>query len=199
MEKVIPSVIAVSVTELNLFGCPHCGYRSGSSLLSFGGAATWRCGSNECGKTSCILAEGLTKSPIGFGDFYPTIQDHPRRGVPSHGNPDAKPEGGGEYFSSRGIGVDVCPCFVCGEVRCSPTSMNLVLNNIAAFVRCKEAGERVVRLFRGWARLDYREYEPDRVQVKVGACEKHFINLQKLDGLVKDGVITEEKIRVAAT
>lgn len=197
MEKVISAVIAVSVTELNQFGCPHCGYRSGSTPLSFGGAASWRCGSNECGKTSCILAEGLTKSPIGFGDFYPALQDHPRRGIPSHGNLDKRPSPFSEYFRSRGIGLDACTCFVCGTNDRTGRESGY-LHNIAAFVQCKEAGERVVAMFAQGAKLDYRVFEPDRVQVKIGACDKHLTNLQKLDELTKDGVITAEMIKVAA-
>lgn len=198
------SVIAVSVAELREFGCPHCGYRSGYTPLSGGGAAVWTCGSEECGKTCCALAEGVTTSPIGFGDLHPELQVHPRRGIPSHGRPDKRPDGEGEFFQSRGFGLEWnLLCFCCGardkEHRLEDPDQhgNGLLHNIAAFVQCKEAGERVVVMFSRGARLDYRDSEPDRVQVKIGACGTHLSNLQRLHELTKDGVITSTSINEA--
>src|SRR5678815_1220898 len=105
-------LIAVAIAEVNEFGCPHCGYRSGSMPMQAGGTGVWVCG--ECGVTSCILAEGVTKSRIGFSDEYPELQDHPRRGIPAHGKADKRPVTG-EYFSSRGVGADHTPgCYICG-------------------------------------------------------------------------------------
>ena len=185
------SVIAVSVAELREFGCPHCGYRSGYTPVSGGGAAAWTCGSEECGKTCCILGEGVTRSPISFGDFHPELQEHPRRGIPSHGRSDKKPDGEGESFHSRGVGLDTTPgCFVCGGDK-------RLRKNIAAFIQCKEAGERIVAMFPQGARLDYRDFEPDRVQVKIGACDTHLPNLQKLHELTQNGVITSTHISEA--
>ncbi len=183
------SVIAISVIEFNKFGCPYCGFRSGFTPTSYGGAAVWQCG--ECGKTCCVLGEGIVKSSIGFGgNFYPKLQAHPRHGIPSHGRPDKKPENGGEFFHSRGIGYDTTPgCFVCGGNKG-------LYHNIAAFVQCKEAGERVVAMISRGTYLDYRDFEPDRVQVKVGACKIHLSNLQKLHDLTKkDGIITTDIIQ----
>lgn len=186
-----PPIIAVSVKELSDWGCPHCGYRSGYTSISGGGAAAWKCGSEDCGKICCVLAEGITKSPIGFDGFHPELQTHPRRGIPSHGKPDKRPEGGGEFFRSRGVGYDQTPgCFVCG-------GGEKLRNNIAAFVQCKKSGERVVNMFGYGARLDYREYEPDRVQVKVGACDCHLPNLKKLDSLTREGIIIAAHISEA--
>ena len=185
--------LAVRDEEAIEFGCPHCGFRSGSSMLQAGGAAIWSCG--ECRKTSVILAEGLHRSPIGFGTEYgnahPKLRPHPRRGIPAHGTADRRPDGGGEYFSSRGIEMDTTPgCFVCG----GETNLH---HNIAAFVSTKAAGERVVGMFARGARVDYRPFEPDRIQVKIGACHGHFHNLECLDALVEGGVITSEVIAQA--
>lgn len=69
-----------------------------------------------------------------------------------------------------------------------------MLNNIAAFVQCKEAGERVVRMFKKGARLDYRDHEPDRVQVKIGACDTHLPNLVRLEYFCSDGMVNRKKI-----
>lgn len=187
------SVVAVSAIEHNQFGCPYCGYRSGRTLASSGGSAVWRCGSEDCGKTSCILSGGVTRSFIDFDDFFrPELQAHPRRGIPSHGRSDKRPDGGGEFFRPRGLGGDITPgCFVCGgeERR---------YHNIAAFVQCREAGERVVAMFSQGARLDYRDFEPDRVQVKIGACNRHIANLEKLYGLTQSSrVITDKCISAA--
>jgi ribosomal protein L37AE/L43A len=192
-----PGVIAVSQKELQQWGCPHCGYRSGTMSLSGDGAGIWSCG--ECGKTTVVLAEGVTKSPYGLGtekegeSFHPELQPHPRHGIPAHGNPDKRPEGGGEFFSSRGIGMDMTPsCFVCG-------GKSNMRSNITAFVHCKASGKRVVAMFRKGARLDYRESEPDRIQVKVGACKEHLQNLEHLDTTTRQskGVITGAMIAEA--
>lgn len=184
-------IIAVSVTEYAAFGCPYCGYRSGYSQLSCQGTTSRTCG--DCGKCCAVLAEGVTKSAIGFGEncYQPSLQDHPRRHIPSHGRPDERPAGDGEFFASRGIGLETTPgCFVCG-------GKSRLLNNIAAFVRTKEAGERVVTMFQTGAKLDYRDFEPDRVQIKVGACDAHLPNLYQLDHLVEDGILTEDKVKSA--
>jgi len=193
--------IAVSGNELQEFGCPYCGYRSGSTPVSGGGGAIWQCGDNDCGRSCVVLAEGVSKSPIGLGSgketIYPELQDHPRRGIPAHGKSDKKPENGGEFFRSRGVGLDNTPgCFICGGNRG-------LHNNIAAFVQCKEAGKRVVAMFDGkGACLDCREYEPDRVQVKVGACKMHTPNLERLSQLTAKedtGVLTKEMIQEAVS
>lgn len=189
-------VIAVSSSEMQAYGCPHCGYRSGHSAMSGGGASSWTCG--ECGKFAIILADGLNKSPLGFGIgksfLYPKVRKHPRSGIPSHGKRDVRSTDGSEQFRSRGIGMDYTPgCFVCG-------GFNGMHDNIAAFVQCKTSGERVIKMFDGkGAYLDYREHEPDYVQVKVGACKKHISALERLHSLTDaaDGKITKSMIEEA--
>lgn len=189
------SMLAVAGFDVAQFGCPHCGFRSGSATLQVGGSAIWSCG--ECRTSSVILADGVSRSSIGittpYGNVYPKLHPHPRHGIPAHGTSDRRPDGGGEYFSSRGIGMDTTPgCFVCGG---EPG----LHHNIAAFVRTKEAGERVVSMFAHGARLDYRPHSPDRVQVKIGACHGHLHNLEHLDTLVEGGVIISEIIAQALT
>lgn len=84
-------------------------------------------------------------------------------------------------FGSRGIGLDVCPCcFVCGGKQ-RHEGANPYLHNIAAFMASKSDGEKAVEWFNGRARLDFRENEPDWIQVKVGACDAHLGNLRALD------------------
>src|SRR4030042_6394738 len=191
-KKNIP--FAISADEHELYGCPRCGYRSGSVMVSGRGAAVISCG--ECDKVYVVLAKGLTRSPIGFGDCYPRLQQHPRKGIPKHGKSDKRPEEGGEFFCPRGIGLDDCTCFVCGTHK-RDGKKETMLHNIAAFVQCKTAGERVVARFPKGADLDYRPYEPDRVQVKIGACDQHLENLKALYKLCEDGILTEEKINKA--
>ncbi len=186
-EKTKP--IAVAGEEVEKFGCPYCGYRSGSSSISGGGTSIVTCG--ECHQTYAVLAKGVKRSTIGIGSYYPKLTDHPRWGIPKHGTPDKRPELGGEFFRSRGIGWDYTPgCFVCG----GETGLH---RNIAAYVQCKEAGERVVAMFPQGARLDYREYEPDYVQVKIGACTKHRRKLERLHNLTvkHEGVILETMVK----
>jgi len=88
----------------------------------------------------------------------------------------------GFSYSPRGIGANWIPCGVCGEGGgvgpCQP--------DMAAFVKGLEGGICVVGLLDsaglhpdGFV-LDYRPSEPDWVQVKIGACEKHISFLQSL-------------------
>jgi len=217
-----PAEIAVSADELSRWGCPNCGgYRSGSVPIQQGGTALWRCG--DCGASCYVLADGVTESSFGGsldgsytlvlplkdggepsrdikggGELFKDVkraklQPHPRRGTSAHGQPDTRPEGDGEFFHSRGLGTDMTPgCFVCGGERS-------YYSNIAAFVQCKEAGERVVSMFKSGARLDYRDFEPDRVQVKIGACSSHRANLEALHRHTGDvgGKLTMEILELA--
>jgi len=171
-----PTVMkAYAVTEMEKWGCPKCGYRSGSSNMSCGGAQSWRCG--ECGDGTIVLNDGMTRTPPSWVDPVGELVPHPRSGTPSHGKSDKRPPEGGEFFSPRGIGMDRVPaCFVCGRDQSHNYS-----HNIAAFVQCKEAGERLVVLFEGRARLDYRDFEPDRIQLKIGVCDTHEKHLEELD------------------
>jgi hypothetical protein len=76
----------------------------------------------------------------------------------------------------RGIGKDWTPgCFLCPLSEAGP-----LYHNIAAFVATREDGERIVRWFGHGARLDYRPAEPQWIQVKVGACDRHLPELREL-------------------
>jgi hypothetical protein len=100
----------------------------------------------------------------------------------------------GVRFASRGIGFDRTPgCFCCGG---DPG----LYSNISGFVTSKEDGEKVITMLEYGARLDYRSYEPDWIQVKIGACEQHLPNLEKLMSLTRlEPVITAKKITIART
>ena len=178
-------IMAVSWSEFKESGCVKCGCEycyTGS--VSGGGCSPVTCG--ECGKGFVILADGLTKSRIGFGSsddspaFYPELQTHPRRGIPSHEyvRPDVRPDVG-EYWSPRGVGYD-----------------------LSGFVKSKDAGERIVKMVENvigkapnsW--LDHRPLEPNWIQVKVQANDG--FNLEKLRGLCsEDCIITEDRLRQA--
>jgi hypothetical protein len=68
-------------------------------------------------------------------------------------------------FQSRGIGLETSRgCFVCAggsELR----------SNLAAFVKSREDGEAIVRLFGRGTHFDYRPFEPNWLQVKVGLAK----------------------------
>jgi hypothetical protein len=67
------------------------------------------------------------------------------------------------------------------------------------FVTSKEDGEAVTALFKTGARLDYRDYEPNWIQVKVGSCKEHYPNLERLHDKVSTYPhrITEQVIQEA--
>lgn len=99
---------------------------------------------------------------------------------------------GGEKFHPRGIGSDHTPgCFCCGG---DPG----LYANISGFATSKESGEKIVAMFEYGARLDYRGYEPNWIQVKIGACKDHLPNLEKLCALTAyENVMTPKKIEMA--
>lgn len=93
--------------------------------------------------------------------------------------PDVRPDGEGEYWSSRGAGYP----------------------DISGFVKSKQAGERINAMVdkvlctsehKSW--LDYRETEPTWIQYKF---HKDEFDMKKLDTLTKsnNGIITEDIIR----
>lgn len=97
-------------------------------------------------------------------------------------------------FKSRGIGTDKCTCFVPACTETTP----MIRSNIAAFVNSQKEGNLAVRMLGGLAIVDYRENEPDWVQVKLGACPDHIHKLEKLHELTSlDGHITLNRIRKA--
>lgn len=85
-----------------------------------------------------------------------------------------------QFFNSRGIGSDYVPAdFVTGE------PIDGLAANISGFVRSKEAGEKIVEMFKGRARLDYREREPNWIQVKVGVRTENVGALHLLHNLTR--------------
>jgi hypothetical protein len=90
-----------------------------------------------------------------------------------------------EHWAPRGIGTESgLPCFVTGERPEFPG----FTPNISGFVNSKEAGERVVEMFDGLARLDFRPHEPQWIQVKVGALQEHAAVLNLLmEKVIKAG------------
>lgn len=92
---------------------------------------------------------------------------------------DKRPEGGGEYWESRGASQ----------------------YDVSGFVVSKPAGERLLRMVKYILEtdepktfLDYREFEPNWIQFKFSAEE---FNVEKLDQMAKanDNIITEQIVR----
>lgn len=73
------TIIAVSLKDFQLYGCPACGGIFGYSNFSGGGAAVWNC---ECGIITVLLHEGIIKPVIKINNIQPELQEHPRKGIP---------------------------------------------------------------------------------------------------------------------
>lgn len=103
------------------------------------------------------------------------------------------PNDDGIQIASRGIGRDwTHGCFICGG------DASGIYNNISAFVKSKESGEKVVSMFERGAKLDYRPSEPNWIQVKIGACDGHLGNLLKLNTFTQaEGIITKAMVAAA--
>jgi hypothetical protein len=83
----------------------------------------------------------------------------------------------------RGIGLDRIPsgCFCCGK------SEKHYINNISGFVENREEGQAITDFFgEHGARLDYRDWEPNWIQVKIGSCDEHLPNLRHLEKIIRE-------------
>jgi hypothetical protein len=112
-------------------------------------------------------------------------------------------------YLPRGIGSNWLPCFICGHKRVERCQADMaafvdasLIHIYPEFVKDDE-GKRVVEhpIMRFFfendivAKLDYREHEPNRVQVKLGACGEHVPNLELLCYLtMNDGKITAARL-----
>lgn len=187
-------VTSKSVAE---FGCPHCGMDMGRDMCSPGSSVLTSC--PVCKKGFSVVGEGTTETGFSGGPNIkkPVLQEHPRKGTPKHGMPDVKPDDGGEFFGSRGIGRELLPaCYICPlDETCPTTERHHLLYNISGYVRSKEGGERIVAMFGHGAKLDYRDFEPWYIQLKVGTCEGHQPGLELLHRLTREnGIITDAMI-----
>lgn len=113
--------------------------------------------------------------------------------------------GKGYNFYCRPLGTDAAPCcFVCeahkeGFIIDGKKHMHS-MTNIAAFVDSKEDGDIIANeVFVGRAWLDYRPNYPNRIQVKIGACDKHVNNLAYLSRLtsIRHNVIRKRDVQEA--
>lgn len=201
MEVIIVSeekrTIAISSNDARDWGCPHCGFDACPTGIAANNQMITAC--PECHADFMVMGSGETVSRFQVGDgasrYRPQLVPHPRAGTAKHGLRDTSPPDGSEFFRSRGIGLEGrLVCFVCGSQH------DGYLNNISGFVTSKPGGERVVKLFSahpGSARLDYRHFEPHYIQVKIGACDTHRSNLEKLHELCADGTINQTRIQEA--
>lgn len=86
-------------------------------------------------------------------------------------------------FSPRGIGSGSGVCFICGH---KPMTAHAELAGFTGNTR--HEGELAHRVFRAAGmetRLDWREHEPTWVQVKIGACQAHAMQLSDLDAAIR--------------
>lgn len=101
--------LAISMTDMDKWGCPYCGYSQGKIPATAEGTLLWVCLS--CTKGSHILRDGLKESGIAFLEtrIFPRLTNHPREGQPKHSerrvtksheqdsdSQDNRPEGGGD-------------------------------------------------------------------------------------------------------
>ena len=178
-------MIAVSIQDFELYGCANCGcgtvrYIPFENLNAVSGTCV------ECDTSFVMLRNHVEVSPTGFKHseseevYYPVRQPHPRNGILKHEyvNPELKPQNG-EYWAPRGVGYD-----------------------LSGFVKSKEAGQRIVDMIyqiieikpKSW--LDYREYEPNWIQVKINSEDGFDLNL--LNELCEeDKIINEDKLKLA--
>ena len=183
-------MLGISYKDFEDFGCPNCGCDSakGGSFVAYGEQiGTCR----NCNLQFFLLPHGrrISETRIGTNRKDSNGKDilenvlmipHPRKNINKwhYELPDNPPKYG-EYWSPRGIGYD-----------------------LSGFVKCKQAGERILAMVKeilgreGFETyLDYRESEPYWIQFKFSSKE---FDLNKLYNDTKDtGIITREIIENA--
>lgn len=196
VKDAFSSPLVVSVEDVSLWGCPHCGFSSATLEVSARGGIVHVCG--ECGVQYIALDAKWKDSGSYAGDIlYPAVREHPRKGIPRHGDAGRQPAEESEYFRSLGLGVDAdLGCFYC-EI--APMA-GVYLENISGIVDSVEAGERIVAMFSarsGGARLNAQGQNSESVHVLIGACSDHVLQLAVLHRQCQDGHINEERIDTA--
>ena len=88
-------------------------------------------------------------------------------------------------LNPRGIGKDIVPCCFC----CGDTYSDLYMHNIASYVSSREQGDKIAALFKtvtghDCVKVDFRDHEPNYIQVKFGVCQKHQKSLFDLHALM---------------
>lgn len=105
----------------------------------------------------------------------------------------------GHWASPRPIGLGYGPgCFVAEQ--CGEKSLDMhPAHDCAMFVGSQDEGDEIVSWFGGFgAWLDYRQSEPNRIQIKVTCCDKHLPNLEHLvNSVCVEKLITPRKILAA--
>lgn len=80
-------------------------------------------------------------------------------------------------------------CFVCGNKRAG--------HDLPVFVEPKSEGDNLVGLFNkaipNCAWVDYRNFEPTYIQVKIHACDAHEHNLESLREIILQSPATVTK------
>lgn len=117
---------------------------------------------------------------LGFGNRGVTVRiEYFDSDIVRFDRKDKRPEGGGEYWKSRGVSQD----------------------DVSGFVVSKPVGERLLRMVKYILEtdepktfLDYREFEPNWIQFKFSDEE---FDVEKLDQMTKanDNIITEQIVR----
>lgn len=182
------SLLAVSIEDFNEFGCPNCGYHYAETGNWCGlGVFVNRC--PECDKVF-MVSDGSLLGGAKLGE-------HPRKGVPKHGNLDRRPLNG-EYLHVFEI-QDIWPaqltffCEFCEAcIFCGGT--HLVDHRLFGSVHCQAAARRIMLMFKTGVTLLFRDSNPDKVMVVFSSCDRHRDRLQKLRESIADNgnVILEE-------
>lgn len=176
---------AVLVEDAKRWGCPYCGRNPHLGPDDRFSYALMQC--SGCHTGFMLVTESgvdLAKQSMEMNRFALKVP-HPREGIPAHEKPDIRPDvPDSEFFYSRGLGLDYVPaCYVCGE------KSSHCMDNIAAFVETKAAGERILKMFEphtAFMRLDFRAREPEWIQMKLGTCKRHVPNLEALHRLTHE-------------
>ncbi len=109
-------------------------------------------------------------------------------------------------FRPRGVGNNWTPCFICGhkpQQKCQYDMAAFVDPNLITKFQALSTVDPIIdhpitTFFHEndiYAELDYRQHEPNRVQLKLGACGEHVPNLRLLEALCYgDGKITQFRL-----
>lgn len=77
MSKDTQEIIAISLSEAKLYGCPHCGAKGGRITAHGNSTHVFKC-EKGC-RIFCIVNDGLERSGIGLDGKFPSVITHPMK------------------------------------------------------------------------------------------------------------------------
>lgn len=168
------NINAISEATLAHDGCPNCESKQ-EPLKTMTGIQHYRANCGECGETFYVVEDGLSELNIlddGTTSIHLTVASK------------------GEFFCFEKQDVSTCGCFMCDKY----DNKNILFRVLVGRISSWDSVIRIIEMFDGKAS---GQSSSNGFLVKIGACSEHETNLTVLQNLIRDGVITFDRIAIS--